>query len=539
MIGVSLPYEWLAGGEGLLGDVNTVLENLKARGVDSIELRTVFLRHDPLEVLRVAEMLWKSGFQISVHAKAHSKEQAIEEVFSPISEVLKNLRQEKLTVVIHPIKGDNAAMLCALADYRDANGYPVTIALENNRLLPDKSEGDCAALVLNAVMAANRKDVGICFDMGHYGYYWKKNREGEDYQLPPKDFISHVVHTHIHALKGFKTHFPLGLFELPLQEIFEKLSYKYFGVYNLELDFPRFKDEIADLPVALYDSVAYLEHSLPRCARVYRDLRRNFDKDFSTALSIFEKDQGNYCSLVGASSYLFNTNGYRWGMDLSFRHAYLLAKTPHKLGELLKDLKLILVTHAHADHFEEATVRQLAKNDTKWIIPDFMEEKAQACGISPKKMLLVSAGDALTVGPLTVRVFEGRHFRPDTGKGTRAYGYYVTAENAPSLAFPSDVRDYSIEGLPELPKADVCFAHVWMGDQSDKVDFGAYPAQIARYMLNFSKKNLIFSHLYENGRKDSQMWTKEHARLLEQAVKENCPKIKTVIPKIGEILKLR
>ena len=111
MIGVSLPYEWLAGGEGLLGDVNTVLENLRARGVDSIELRTVFLRHDPLEVLRVAEMLWKSGFQISVHAKAHSKEQAIEEVFSPISEVLKNLRQEKLTVVIHPVKGDNAAML--------------------------------------------------------------------------------------------------------------------------------------------------------------------------------------------------------------------------------------------------------------------------------------------------------------------------------------------------------------------------------------------------------------------------------------------
>lgn len=538
MIGVSLSYDWLAGRDGLPGDRNILLNELKQRGVNSIELRTVFLRHDSHEVLRVADMLWDRGFSITVHAKAHSREQAVSEVFDPLSEVLKNLRQERLTVVIHPVKGDNAAMLCELADHRDANGYPVTIALENNRLLPDKSEGDCAALVLDAVMTANRENIGICFDMGHYGYYWKKHHEGENFQLPPAEFIGRVVHTHIHALKGMKTHFPLRQFELPLEKILEGLSYKYFGVYNLELDFPRFKEEVDDLSATLYDSVAYLENSLPRCARVYRDLRKNFDRDFNNALSVFEKDQGCYCSLVGSSSYLFHTNGYRWGMDLSFRYAYLLAKMPHKLGELLRDLELILVTHAHADHFEEATVRQLAKNETKWIIPDFMEEKAQACGISPEKMLVVKAGDVLTVGPLTIHVFQGRHFRLDTGKGTWAYGYYVTTENAPSLVFPSDVRDYSTQGLPEMPKADWCFSHVWMGDQSDKVDYGAYPAQFARYMLNFSTKNLIFAHLYENGRRNHQMWIREHALLLEGAVKESCPEVRTMIPKMGEVWEL-
>ena len=538
MIGVSLAYDWLAGREGLLGDVNTVLKNLRELDVDSIELRTVFLRHDPHEVLRVAEMLWKNGFQITVHAKAHSRETAIEEVFSPISEVLKNLRQEKLTVVIHPVRGDNAAMLCELADYRDAHGYPVTVALENNRLLPDKSEGDCAATVLDAVIAANRKNVGICFDMGHYAYYWKKNRVGEDFQLPPKEFISRVVHTHIHALNGLKTHFPLGSYELPLQEIFERLSYKYFGVYNLELDFPRFKDEVSDLYAALSRSVEYLKEALPQCARVYREIQKHFDGNFENSRSILEKSKGCCCSLLGASSYLFNTNGYRWCVDPSFRNAYELAKAPHGVEESLKDLELILITHSHADHFEEATVRQLANNDTKWVIPDFMKEKAISYGISPEKMILVKAGDTLNAGPLTIRVFEGRHFRPDTGKGTRAYGYYVTAKNAPSVVFPSDVRDYSVKNLPELPQADYCFAHVWMGDRSDLADFGEYPKQVAEYMLNFSNKNLIFAHLYENGRKDSQMWTKSHACLLEKAAKENYPEIKTVIPKIGEILKL-
>ena len=539
MIGVSLSYDWLAGGEGLLGNVDSLLTRLKRQGVESIELRTVFLHHAPKDVLRVAEMLWDKNFQITVHAKAHSRELAVSEVFDPISSVLQNLRQENLTVVIHPIKGDNVAMLHELADYRDAHGYPVTIALENNRVLPDKSEGDCAALVYDAVNRTDRERVGICFDMGHYCYYWKKNHEGAPFTLPPKDFWKRVVHTHIHALNGLKTHFPLGHFELPLETILKSLSYQYFGIYNLELDFPRFKEEISDLPGALCHSVTFLEKSLPQCARVYRDLRKNFDGKFNNALSIFKHDTGCYASLIGASSYLFHTNGYRWGMDPAFRYAYALSQLPHQVGALLKDLELILITHAHADHFEEATVRQLANNKTRWIIPDFMEERALSCGISFEKMILVKAGDHLTVGPLTIRVFEGRHFRPDTGKGTRAYGYYVTAENAPSLVFPSDVRDYSTQGFPDLPNADFCFAHVWMGDQSNKSDFEDYPQRFADFMLRFSTKNVILAHLYENGRKDHQMWTNAHAQILANAVCSISPTTNIRIPKTGDVLELK
>ena len=145
----------------------------------------------------------------------------------------------------------------------------------------------------------------------------------------------------------------------------------------------------------------------------------------------------------------------------------------------------------------------------------------------------------MTVGPLTIRVFEGSHLRPDTGKGTRAYGYYVTAKNAPSLAFPADVRDYSAEGLPDLSEADFCFAHVWMGDQSNREDFGDYPQQFADFMLRFSTKNVILAHLYENGRKDHQMWTNAHAQILANAICSISPTTNIRIPKAGDALELK
>ena len=537
MIGASLPYEWLATGEGLLGDVDGVLNALQKSGVESIELRTVFLKHDPAQVLRVAELLWAKGFQITVHVKAHARETAVSEVFDPLSLVLKNLRQENLTVVLHPVKGDNAAMLAELADYRDAHGYPVTVALENNRLLPDKSEGDCAKLVLDAVVAANREGVGICFDMGHYCYYRKRHFPDEAFALPEKEFWGRVVHTHIHALHGLKTHFPLGLFELPLDEILEKLSYGYFGVYNLELDFPRFKDLFEDLPDLLYKSAEFLKGSMPHCARLYDEIREGFDSDFQSALSVFDYNEGSRFALIGASSYLFQTGDFHWCMDPSFRFAYKLAKSPCQVGELLKKLDLIVITHAHADHFEEETVRQLSQNETTWIIPDFMEEKAKSFGILPERMILAHKGEILTVGPLNLRVLAGRHFRPDTGKGTRAYGYVIQAEGQPSMAFPADVRDYSTDGIEPLD-ADVCFAHVWMGDKSDLADFGEYPNAFASFMLTCSQKRLILAHLYENGRKDHQMWRREHAISVADAAQKQCPDVQITIPALGEVLEL-
>ena len=130
MIGVSLPFAWLKSGTGLDVDREDLFQKLNERGVRSIELRTVAPAHSSDDVSAVANMLWDHGFLISVHGRVRSAKTAVSDVFSPLQKILTSLRQAKLNITVHPIKGDNVAMLCELADYVENNDLPVTIALE-------------------------------------------------------------------------------------------------------------------------------------------------------------------------------------------------------------------------------------------------------------------------------------------------------------------------------------------------------------------------------------------------------------------------
>ena len=111
--------------------------------------------------------LWNNGFEITVHGSVGSVFSAVDDLFVPLGKVLHDLRQKSLNITVHPIPCDNVKMLVALSDYITDKNLPVTISLENNRLMPDKSEWDSAAMVLDIVKRINRANIGICFDMGH------------------------------------------------------------------------------------------------------------------------------------------------------------------------------------------------------------------------------------------------------------------------------------------------------------------------------------------------------------------------------------
>ena len=340
MIGVSIPFGWFSDGT----DIDSVLRLLKQQGAGSVELRTVRPHHEPAAVLQAAECLWEQGFYVTVHGSVSSLEMAVEDVFAPLEQLLAALRQDKLNVTVHPITEDNCAMLVALSDYILAHNYPVTIALENNRKLPDKTEGDSVALVLDAVTRADRDNVGICFDMGHYAYYVKKNCPETPDILPGKEFWKRVIHTHIHALNGLRTHFPLGAYELPLKEYLDALSFEYFGVYNLEPDFPRLAP-VWTPEAAIEQSLPVLRESLHYCAKLYDTVRQSFDGWFVSALRCWESEgEGATFSLIHSSSYLFSTNGTKWGMDIAFRNARKLAKTPAQAANLLQDMDFMVLS---------------------------------------------------------------------------------------------------------------------------------------------------------------------------------------------------
>lgn len=532
MIGVSLPLSLFD--EASKEERMPLLQYLKQEGVESIELRTVRSHSEPDAVRRAMETVWSEGFELTVHGEIKSEESGVRDVFAPLALAFP-LKQKKLNITVHPIVGDNGAVLCALSDYILANDLPVTISLENNRRLPDKTEGDSVALVLDAVKSAARDNVGICFDMGHYAYYVKKNLPDAPDTLPPDEFWKYVTHTHIHALNGLRTHFPLEGFELPLKEILEKLTWGYYGVYNIEPDFPRLKDFTA-LEV-LEKSVPALKSALFPTSRLYDRIRREFDPAFMQSLSVKEKKEGSYLGLVHAASYLFSTSGYFWGMDLAFRACYDLSETPHRVAELLSDLKLMVITHGHRDHFEQRTIRAMAENDTLWLIPDFLEEKALSFGLKREKLILAKKDEPVTVGPLTFLPFESRHFRPATGKGVKEYGYYVTAEGEPSLAFPGDIRDYAAPAFP-FEEADVCFSHIWYSDDNRKEESYENVLPLASFALRASKKKILLCHLYENGRPDHVMWRMEHAEKARKEILKLSPDTEVLIPDWGEVIRL-
>ena len=535
MIGVSLPFSWFW--DDNCTQLYHFLDVLAADGVSSIELRTVRAQHTPEHVLSAVRLLWGKGLLCTIHGEVKSAESAVTDVFAPLALLLQEpFRQDSINITIHPIPGDNASMLKALSEHIEANQYPITITLENNRRLPDKSEGDSVAVVLQAVMDAGKSNVKMCLDMGHYAYYVKKFFPDEPNRLPPEEMWSYIGHTHIHGLDGLKTHFPLGSFELNLTEYLQKLSYKYFGVFNIELEFARFEDRFEPLD-ALRQSVAYLQAHMQHCSRIYDRTRQQLDSAVHSALSLWEGNKPSGVSLIHSTSYLFRTKDFFWGMDIAFRYGWQLCKTPAEFAKLAQNMHLMIITHQHADHFEPKILRRLAENGTQLLIPDFLKERVEKAGIPLHSCIFAQANVPVHIGPLTILPFPSRHFRPGTNRGVEEYGYYITAEGEPSLVFPGDIRDYSREDSVAIPTADYCFAHLWLGDDNrDWEDCQKRVQAFSEYMLTFSRKHLILTHLYENGRADHQMWRMEHALPVLDYWKDHAPETTVAVPDWGETI---
>lgn len=538
MLGVSLPFNWLITGVGDIGERFSFLEKLRYLGVDSIELRTVEPFYDPSDVLKAANFLWDFGFTLTVHSRVLSENSAVNDVFSPLSGVLKHLRQKKLTVVIHPIVGDNVKVLQSLSDHIYFLGKDVYIALENNRLLPDKTEGDSAALVLDAVNNADRKNIGICFDMGHYRYYRLKNFPDSPFELPTKEFLRKVIHTHIHSLDGLKTHYPVTGDEQYLIDSMNAVSFEYFGVYNIELDIGRIRSKY-NVGDAIVSSVKNLLDMLPHVERVYKRVRDNFDIWFDSSTSVLSEPHGMHFGLMHSSSYFFSDNGYRFAVDIAFRNARFLSDAPARMHDKLKNLDLFIVTHGHRDHFEESTARALSDTDIKWLIPDFLLDMAADFGIKKENTIVIGENETVKAGPLSVTAFAGRHYRAGTDKGVPEYGYYIKSDNGVSLVLPADVRDLSLDSMPDIPKADYCFANVWLKDYQcmNEIDDGVVTA-FAKFMLSFSDKNIFITHINEDGRRNTEMWRNYHAGLISARIGEISPETSVLTPQNGEIFSL-
>ena len=224
-------------------------------------------------------------------------------------------------------------------------------------------------------------------------------------------------------------------------------------------------------------------------------------------------------------------------MDVAFLTLYDIANSPSNIKEYFKNLNCFFLTHGHGDHLEWRTINALKDNDITWVVPTFLVETMLNIGVEKSKIIAVNEGDEFAVGPLKVKVLEGRHFRKESLRGIDSVGYIIKAESGTSIAFPADVRDYSLVNYPTI-NADHCFAHLWLGD--DALNSSAYEPIIkdfARFMLNASNKSVYITHL--NGyREDESRWTELHANATKEEILKISPKTKVNVLKYGEIFEL-
>jgi len=263
MVGLSLRIDvlsekaWDSTHQKLLDDfsgLDGLLTAVKNSGVDSVELRVLFANQDPVAALRIAEKIWAHGMEITVHGTMESEETAVEDVLNPVSEILKNLKQDKLNITIHAVKNKEfpdvetspIPTINALKNIAEAiKDLPVVIALENNRKKKDDDPGNCTEKVLEIVKAVNNEKIKTCWDMGHH-YYNCKAFTDDEFALPSEEFLERVVHTHIHGLVDGKTHFDLDETNLPIEKYLKAMNKNFSGVYNLELT-PNFWAEYKDV----------------------------------------------------------------------------------------------------------------------------------------------------------------------------------------------------------------------------------------------------------------------------------------------------
>jgi sugar phosphate isomerase/epimerase len=253
-----------------LGQSQEALQNLKRRGVTSVELRMVRPGMNPALAQLAIDNVIKAGLKFTIHGLLPPSEDQTNTVDGfPFWALLDVIRETQGEVIIplhakfsregelEPVIADTISALRRLLGERDKRNAPFRFALEINKSKAKVDPSFTWEGVSSIVEEVNHPALGICWDFGH-AYY--NHRIGMITAEPPKSFLRRVIHTHIHDLSPEdKTHWPLSEGVVPLKSNCELLqSIGYDGVYNLELDPPRYPD-YENLSDALYGSVTTLK----------------------------------------------------------------------------------------------------------------------------------------------------------------------------------------------------------------------------------------------------------------------------------------
>lgn len=247
---------------------------------------------------------------------------------------------------------------------------------------------------------------------------------------------------------------------------------------------------------------------------------------------------GDALLLISHASYLLRTGGIFWAVDPRLS-GEMHRQADDTLCRDLKGLQVAMITHLHADHYDQALIERLAPLDIHWLFPGFMPDalKAKWRERLPRCSFL-APGDEISLAGLGIRAFESIHYDYFRGErcGVEEIGYRVTA-GGKTFLFPGDVRDY--DRLPDLQKnADEFFAHVWLGREAALAPDPGMIRAYCRYLAASGAGRIWLAHLNDHDRTDADRWTERHARMILEGIAQLSPGMTVNIPPHGSVLPL-
>ncbi len=237
---------------------------------------------------------------------------------------------------------------------------------------------------------------------------------------------------------------------------------------------------------------------------------------------------------AGPSAYVFSLCGQKFAMDLQVRRQGDFEKIKPKLHDYAKDLSFVLITHEHDDHMCMPLMRELKDTDIKWYVPhDCSWHLVESSGVKEENIVRVKPGDVFEIGELTVKAFYSPHVRPDDDETFAQRGYEIICPNK-RLLFPGDVRDYDFCDYPQFDDVDVCFSHLWGGNNSiDEKLYMPMLEDFVKFNLAFGAKRYFLCHLYELGREAKYLWSYKHAGIAKDMFYSLSSESIVDIPRLG------
>lgn len=499
--------------------------------VDVVEISTIGSKSDPHTFMEAVCFCAKYDLGVTIHGLLKENEPA-KDFFTPYLPLFQEKLQESYLITLHPLKQkvDTIKALRELCSYAEEQKYPVTFALENQRLTQDYSVNGICKSVGEIVAHVDSNRVHTCFDFGHH--LSNKRKQGETADPFDQAFADRIRHTHIHSMCEGTTHFPLYSGETELDQNLKMLIEKdYSGVLLLELDFQRFVGKL-DLKEALCRSVRILKNAYEQTVRKQSESER-YQKQYSKILAdglkkLNELDRS--VMLLSPSSYLLKFGEIKIAVDPSLLDIPVSPEGREKFLEILRGCDGVIYTHKHGDHYDAAIARDISNDAMTWFVPDFFSEN-DICGgkLTEKNCIFVKANQCCSFGKTEIKFFESCHSSNDSF--VPEYGFAILYEGK-HYVFPVDVRNYDTGLVKPFPDTEVLFAHLWLGREKALEIDEEYIRQFADFVNAYGAKRVCLGHLFDVRREISDMWTDLHYRYLES-------RIETIVPlRQGDVIAL-